>query len=357
MYRINSLLKSMSISFLQQGQKYKEYCYIFGGIGIIYFLSSSFFMPITVTKVLYIAAYLKAVAAILCLGLCMHTTHLNAKQQAKYMPWYWYIMLLYCLPFLSSYIALTYDYDLPWSINLVLSLAILYLVSNWSVAFILSTIGFLAGYLLFKVTDYSLAVNDLTGHSRISSYIYCFLTGVILVALQQKDRFNPLDSSSVEANEVPGVLVGNIYSSIADIAKAVDKGLYGIGECVQEALGEYRFKGHERMRIRVDMVGRNFQFKGSKFFMKQIIMNLIDNSLKYAGSTAAINIWSEGRTLNIRDNGKGIDSEVLKRDIFSANSIGLSFCKRAMEAMGGTIRCESGLGKGTKFELTFPKLP
>jgi hypothetical protein len=348
--------KLVYIPFSKYGHKYKDYCYIFGGIGIIYFLASSFFMPFTNTQVLYTVAYLKAGAAILCLGLCMYTIYLTPKQQAKYMPYYWYCVLIYCLPFLSSYIALIYNYELSWVINLVLSCIILYLFTNCIALLIISTIGFVAAYVLFKCTGSDLAIkNPLAGPSKIVSYIYCSLTGLLFLTLQQKDKLHKPDSQSTKLGELQAILSYSSYKDLSDINNTADHGLHSIGECVQEALGEYRFKGHERSRVRVDMVGKNFYFRGSKLLMKHVLMHLIDNSFKHAGPNTTIYIWSQDHELNIRDNGKGIGNDI-SADIFNLGTAGLPFCKKVIEAIGGTIQYKSDLDKGATFVLSFPKI-
>lgn len=105
--------------------------------------------------------------------------------------------------------------------------------------------------------------------------------------------------------------------------------------------------------------------------IEQVLMNLINNAVKYsdAGSTISVSAEadSEAATIIVRDDGKGISREELPF-IFekfyrgdkarnSANSgagIGLAVCKYAIEAHGGTIRAESRSGLGTKFTIMLP---
>lgn len=181
-------LKNKLLSVLRQIKSqatgYKEHAYLLSGLGMIYFLGSTFFMSFTDLKILYIIVYMKAAAAVLCFGLCIYDFHLTEKQQSKYIPIYWNLTLLYCFPFLSCYIALIYDGSMPWMINLMLSIILLYLFGGWFSVTLLSAIGFAAAYLLFKFTGYTLATFDTAAQPRILGYIYCILTAAIIVILK-----------------------------------------------------------------------------------------------------------------------------------------------------------------------------
>ncbi len=67
--------------------------------------------------------------------------------------------------------------------------------------------------------------------------------------------------------------------------------------------------------------------------------------------------------IQISDTGTGIGQEDLKRifdpffttkDPDKGTGLGLSVSLRIVESMGGEIKVESELGKGTKFEIYFP---
>lgn len=105
--------------------------------------------------------------------------------------------------------------------------------------------------------------------------------------------------------------------------------------------------------------------------LTQILDNLLSNAIKFSkpGSHVTTSVVTGGDhvTLNISDQGPGISEEDQKK-LFqkfgklsarptggeSSNGLGLSIVKRLIEAMGGTIRCESRLGVGTSFIFTLP---
>ena len=107
--------------------------------------------------------------------------------------------------------------------------------------------------------------------------------------------------------------------------------------------------------------------------LSNLITNLIDNAIKYAkeGVPPRIRISSSVQgnqcALFIEDNGMGMTRETLKRifeKFYRAHTgnrhnvkgfgLGLSYVKTVTEAMGGQIKAESTLGKGSQFTLLLP---
>jgi signal transduction histidine kinase len=103
--------------------------------------------------------------------------------------------------------------------------------------------------------------------------------------------------------------------------------------------------------------------------LKQILYNLVDNSVKYTPKNGTINIDAassdDSIKLEIRDSGLGIKKEHLI-DIFSkfakhspgyeGTGLGLYIVKSFIEAHNGTIEVESEYGKGTTFRIFLPQI-
>ena len=96
--------------------------------------------------------------------------------------------------------------------------------------------------------------------------------------------------------------------------------------------------------------------------------NLIDNALKYSGSTVDITISLSDGVITVADNGIGIEKEkqnyifdkfyrVPQGNLHNVKGygLGLYYVRNIMERMGGKVSVKSTLGKGTEFTLSFSR--
>lgn len=104
---------------------------------------------------------------------------------------------------------------------------------------------------------------------------------------------------------------------------------------------------------------------------RNVLTNLIDNAIKYAGISAEINIKcsadANSYTIKIKDNGIGIAKDQLNLifDKFyrvptgnlhavKGTGLGLSYVKYIVERHGGTITVQSEMNKGSEFVISLP---
>ncbi len=115
--------------------------------------------------------------------------------------------------------------------------------------------------------------------------------------------------------------------------------------------------------------------EGDRDFLEQVLMNLLDNAIKYTPEGGRVEISAIEKNsreilFSIRDDGIGIPGEDLSR-IFErfyrvdkgrsqemgGTGLGLSIVKHIVQAHHGRVWAESQLGKGSTFNFTLPKAP
>ena len=112
--------------------------------------------------------------------------------------------------------------------------------------------------------------------------------------------------------------------------------------------------------------------QGDRRMMQRVIANLLDNAIKYTPAGGRIEVAltakPEGVTIEFRDSGVGIAPSELSL-IFNrfyrcdrsrgqpGNGLGLSFCRAALQAQGGSIEVDSQRDIGTVFRVTLPFSP
>jgi PAS domain S-box-containing protein len=118
-------------------------------------------------------------------------------------------------------------------------------------------------------------------------------------------------------------------------------------------------------------VGPLPRMKGNTLRLRQLLSNLISNSLKYSrkGVRPVVEISSAHQNgelvVSVKDNGIGFDQQYSEkifglferlhsRDQFPGTGIGLSICKKIAELHGGRIQATSTPNEYSLFEVHFP---
>lgn len=145
-------------------------------------------------------------------------------------------------------------------------------------------------------------------------------------------------------------------------------GPFQLSETIHDTIDEVRGMVRKGQEIRYEHSGNDLVFSDKKL-LKNILINLISNALKFSEENAAVEVKSkvngESADILVTDHGIGIsdeDQEHLFSSFFRGQNatniqgtgLGLHIVKRYTELIGGTINLTSKLGEGTTVTVTIP---
>ncbi len=161
------------------------------------------------------------------------------------------------------------------------------------------------------------------------------------------------------------------HHSISENSFYINQLIYGVFTKYQSELVRRKKKIKLLFENNIDISKSNIMADEMK--IKQVIENLVSNAIKYTESgfvSIGCVIHDKVIDIIIQDSGQGIAEENLplifesfrqfnttSRKIYEGIGIGLSICKSLSNMIGGDIKVESTLGKGSIFTFTFPYNP
>ncbi len=119
-------------------------------------------------------------------------------------------------------------------------------------------------------------------------------------------------------------------------------------------------------------LGRMPAVEADRVRVRQILMNLLSNALKFTPAGGRIDVEAEmengAAKISVADTGIGIpaqehaaifdifhQSAATTKGVREGTGLGLAITKRLVQEHGGTIKVSSELGKGSRFTFTIPK--
>ena len=137
---------------------------------------------------------------------------------------------------------------------------------------------------------------------------------------------------------------------------------FSLGDLVEECLKVLDTR--EGVEIKVQ-IPPTLTLKSDRDKMKQILLNLLENSLEAMGhGTITVRAWEKGEKviLEIQDQGSGMTREVQERifqPFFTTKSqgtgLGMAIVKKLTDQLAGKVEVKSTPGKGTTFTITLPR--
>jgi two-component system NtrC family sensor kinase len=146
-----------------------------------------------------------------------------------------------------------------------------------------------------------------------------------------------------------------------------------LSEIVQKVVDEVQDQAKEKnIMINVQVPSDFPQVVADRKALNEAFSNLLNNAVKYTGERGTVNVTTKQKKgfieIDVSDTGIGIASENLP-EVFhefyrapnaksykvEGTGLGLAIVKEIVEAHGGSLEVQSGLGKGSTFTVLLPK--
>jgi signal transduction histidine kinase/ActR/RegA family two-component response regulator len=188
------------------------------------------------------------------------------------------------------------------------------------------------------------------------------------------------DRESVEQISKAGKHLLGLINEVLDIARIesgrIDLSLEAVDpmDIVTESLDLIRplaVQSDIQLLTGEDLSNNRLRITADRQRLKQILINLFSNAVKYNKKAGSVRVWLELEgtarlRINVTDTGVGISSSKLEQlftpferlgaeqSRIEGSGIGLALSKRLTEAMGGQIGVSSRSGEGSTFYLELP---
>ena len=192
-------------------------------------------------------------------------------------------------------------------------------------------------------------------------------------AVNQETRNRFLNIIEIEADRLTYLIQDLlILSEIESKNKTIEEEKIDVVESIDQIMNVLsQLAKKKNINIKIDIDQGIPYITGNSGWFKQMLINLIDNSIKYTkeGGSVEISVYDDGKNMyiNISDTGIGIDKEHLdrlferfyrvdksrNRDI-GGTGLGLAIVKHIVLSFDGKISIKSEVGKGTSFFIELP---
>lgn len=174
--------------------------------------------------------------------------------------------------------------------------------------------------------------------------------------------------------------MGRMIQNILDLGRAEQVGLelhktriplcHWIPSVLKEVESLAQFRSHDLAWS----CPPDLEIEADQEFLRRLLLNLLDNALKYSTSGSCTRLEAHrtesGIRLEVRDQGQGIPEHMREqifrkfvrleegqRDTRSSSGLGLAFCQLVAEAHQGRIWVEENQPRGSVFMLELPGAP
>jgi PAS domain S-box-containing protein len=219
--------------------------------------------------------------------------------------------------------------------------------------------------------------------SRMSHELRTPLNAILGFAqLLETDPDNPLSEEqfdNITQISKAGKHLLNVINDILEISKIEAGKIQIIKEIVDfyalsQEVSQLAQPIAEQYQVQlINKINSPFYFNSDYLRIKQVLLNLISNAIKYNKKGGKVELFSRklktGEVMiNVQDNGIGIAQKDLANiftpfnrvlgdnDVIEGTGIGLALSKELINLMGGTIEVESQFGIGSCFSIYLPNV-
>jgi signal transduction histidine kinase len=164
-------------------------------------------------------------------------------------------------------------------------------------------------------------------------------------------------------------------SAIEDGSKKINNQVTNLSRIIECAIDHFRSVAEQkRISLSFESSDETTEAMCDRQAVLQILDNLISNGIKFSEAGTRVSVLcgtlDDKAFLKVADQGPGISEEDQKQ-LFrkftkltarptggeSSSGLGLSIVKRLLDSMGGEVKCESQMGRGTTFTIFLPAAP
>jgi signal transduction histidine kinase len=200
------------------------------------------------------------------------------------------------------------------------------------------------------------------------------LRGVAELALQGEPDAKTARDALLDAMEESDRVL-TMLNTLMDISEAetglmkLDLQPVPLDEIVREVTELFEFVAQEKSITITTALPSNLIVRADRNRLRQVLVNLLDNAIKYSAPGGRIELSAEPRpdevVITVKDSGEGIPAEEVPRiweRLYRGDKsrsqrglgLGLSLVRAIVRAHGGHIEVQSAVSKGSSFIIHLP---
>ncbi|MFN7938842.1 MAG: ATP-binding protein [Bryobacteraceae bacterium] len=247
---------------------------------------------------------------------------------------------------------------------------------------LVAMVAVLGGYLLFRDVKRETHLAEMRSQfvSSVSHELKTPLTAIRMFAenLQSRPEAAPMQSEYLDIIVNESERLSRLVDNVLDLSK-IERGSksyqlrpVALDEIVRTAARAVDYPlAQNGFRLKVEAEGGIGPVRADADALKQAILNLLINAMKYSGASREIGLrlsaGSHEARIEVSDQGIGIAAEEQRRiferfyrvqsaenKLVSGAGLGLALVQHIAEAHGGRVEVESAPGKGSAFAILLP---